>query len=185
MAYRKTEKVLATLEARHNSILASAIDVIARAGMEGFTTDAVAARAGVAEGLIYKYFADKTELLAAVVAHLLARDLAAMRDATGKTKRPIEALEKGISILAARMTSNYRLMSAIGGLPGYREGMRIELARLIRTTSAVESPAILSAVVYGAIFEAARSLRPKDEQTLTGCLLRAVGMGAKQRGMVV
>jgi len=41
---------------RRNSILASAIDVIARAGMEGLTTDAVAERAGVATGLMYKYF---------------------------------------------------------------------------------------------------------------------------------
>jgi len=68
MAYRKTEKVLANLEARRNSILASAIDVIARSGMDGLTTDAVAARAGIAAGLMYKYFPDKTELVAAVFA---------------------------------------------------------------------------------------------------------------------
>jgi AcrR family transcriptional regulator len=85
MAYRKTEKVLANLEARRNSILASAIDVIAKSGMEGLTTDAVAARAGVAAGLMYNYFPDKTELVAAVFAKLLAR----VAEALG-VKREIE-----------------------------------------------------------------------------------------------
>src|SRR5258705_10485654 len=96
MAYRKTEKVLASLEARRNSILASAIDVIARSGMEGLTTDAVAARAGIAAGLMYKYFPDKTELIATVTAQLLARDIAAMRKAAAAEKDPVPALAAAI-----------------------------------------------------------------------------------------
>src|SRR5258707_14208662 len=93
MAYRKTEKVLASMEARRNSILASAIDVITKSGMEGLTTDAVAERAGIAAGLTYSYFADKDELIAAVIAHLLARDVAAMKGAAGIEKDdPLQAL---------------------------------------------------------------------------------------------
>jgi len=47
--------------------------VIARAGMEGFTTDAVAARAEVAEGLNLQILRRQDRIAAAVVAHLLAR----------------------------------------------------------------------------------------------------------------
>lgn len=174
MAYRKTEKVLAQLEAKRNSFIAAAIDVIAKSGMEGLTTDAVAARADVADGLLYKYFPDKTELLAAVVHHVLARDLAAMRGAIGNSS-PHDALETSLALLFTRASSNYRVMAAISQMPVYREGMRRELARLIRATGA-ETPPLLAAIAYGALFEAAGSYRPKDEPALTASLLRAFGV---------
>jgi len=150
MAYRKTEKVLANLEARRNSILASAIDVIARAGMEGFTTDAVAARAEVAEGLIYRYFADKTELLAAVVAHLLARDLAAMRDAANAEKAPLPALAAAMAVFFARL-ENAHLVRAMSGAPVYRLGIRAELERLIRAADLDLTPRGRTLAAAGAL----------------------------------
>jgi len=102
VAYRKTEKVLAQLEAKRNSIIASAIDVIGKSGMDGLTTDAVAERAGISNGLIYNYFPDKTELLAAVVAKCLERDLAAMKEASITGDLP-----GAISALASRLVLNY------------------------------------------------------------------------------
>jgi len=167
MAYRKTEKILAGIEARKASILAAAIDLITRHGMEGFTTDAIAERAEVAVGLIYKYFPDKTEVLAAVVAQLLARDLATIREAG--------SLAGGIRAWAQRVAANHRLMATIGAVPAYRAGIRAELAKMIRAAGG-ESPAILAAVAYGAILEAAGSLRPRDEATLTTALLKAMGL---------
>lgn len=171
MAYRKTEKVLAHLEARRAGIIAAAIDVIAKSGMEGLTTDAIAERGAIAVGLIYKYFPDKTELLAAVVAQLLARDLAAVKECG--------TLSDAIPVFFNRICSNYRLMSAIGQVPAYREGIRREFARLIRATG-TESPTILAAAVYGAIFEAA-GIGPRVEQSLTICLLRAIGVHAYKK----
>src|SRR5258706_14963223 len=130
MAYRKTEKVLANLEARRNSILASAIDVIARSGMDGLTTDAVAARAGIAAGLMYKYFPDKTELVAAVFAKLLARDLAAMRDRANEEKDPLRALAAVIAVFYGIAQSP--LARACGANPIYCKGIEDELYGLIR-----------------------------------------------------
>src|SRR5882672_8452836 len=118
MAYRKTEKVRASLEARRNSILASAIDVIAKSGMQGLTTDAVAARAGIAAGLMYKYFPDKAELIAAVIAHLLARDLAAIRDAAQAEKDSLHALAAGAAVFFGRL-DNAHLVRAMTGAPVY------------------------------------------------------------------
>jgi AcrR family transcriptional regulator len=175
MAYRKTEKVLAQLEARRASIIASAIDVISKHGLEGLTTDSVAARAGIAVGLIYKYFPDKTELLAAVVAQLLDRDRAAMKEA--------ESLAEAIGTLFHRAATNYRLMSTISQLPAYREGMKRELARLIRATDPTEIAGLLSAVVYGAIFEAA-ALGPRFEKELTTAVRRALGVSSKAKAAV-
>ena len=154
MAYRKTEKVLANLEARRNSILASAIDVIARSGMEGLTTDAVAERAGVATGLMYKYFPDKAELIAAVVAHLLARDLAAMKAWTDTKKDPLQALATAIAIFFGRM-DNAHLVRALSGAPVYQLGIRGELERLIRAAGldlAPKARTLAAAGVLGALY---------------------------------
>lgn len=177
MAYRKTEKVLAQLEAKRNSLIAASIDVIEKVGLDGLTTDGVCERAGVAAGLLYRYFPDKTELLAAVVAQCLERDLAAMKAAS---------ITDAISILTSRWVSNYRIVSQIGRFPAYREGIRRELARLIRASEAAESPAILAAAVYGAIFEAAGYIRPKDEPALCTAIMRLVGVKVDKRtGAVV
>jgi AcrR family transcriptional regulator len=184
MAYRKTEKVLAQLEAKRSGLIAAAIDVIEKVGLDGLTTDLVAERAGVASGLLYRYFPDKTELLAAAVAQCLERDLTAMK-AASNTFSPADALSNSISTLASRWVLNYRTISQIGRFPAYREGVRRELARLIRASDAVESPAILASVVYGALFEAAGHIRPRDEPALCAAVLRACGVKVPARAGAV
>jgi AcrR family transcriptional regulator len=131
MAYRETEKTRAQAEAKRNLIVASAIDVIAKVGMEGFTTDMVAARAGVAAGLLYKYFPDKAELLAAVFAHLLARDLAALRERTSAEKDPLNALAAAIAVFYTRLNWLHLVRAAMAA-PIYEKGIRDEFERLIR-----------------------------------------------------
>jgi AcrR family transcriptional regulator len=150
MAYRKTEKVLATLEARRNSILASAIDVIAKSGMEGLTTDAVAARAGIAAGLTYKYFADKDELVAAMFAHLLARDVAAMKVAAGVEKDPLQALATAMAVFFGRL-DNAHLVRAMTGAPIYQLGVRTELERLIQAADLDLTPKARTLAAAGAV----------------------------------
>ena len=150
MAYRKTEKVLANKEARRNSILASAVDVIAKSGMEGLTTDAVANRAGVATGAMYWYFADKTELIAAVFAHLLARELAAMHEAASVEKAPLPALAAAIAVFFARL-DNAHLVRAMANAPVYQLGVRTELERLIRATDLDLTPKARTLAAAGAL----------------------------------
>src|SRR5258707_3356476 len=150
MAYRKTEKVLANLEARRNSILASAIDVIAKSGMEGLTTDAIAERAGIAAGLTYSYFADKDELIAAVIAHLLARDVAAMKGAAGIEKDPLQALAAAMAVFFGRM-DNAHLVRAMAGAPVYQLGIRGELERLIRGADLDLAPKARTLAAAGAV----------------------------------
>jgi AcrR family transcriptional regulator len=180
MAYRKTEKVLAQLEAKRAGLIAAAIDVIEKVGLDGLTTDLVCERAGVAAGLLYRYFPDKTELLAAAVAQCLERDLTAM-----KLQSNTDGLPGAVSALASRLVLNYRYMSHIGRFPAYREGIRRELARLIRASDATESPALLACIVYGALFEAAGHIRPRDEPALCAAMLRACGVKVAARAGAV
>jgi AcrR family transcriptional regulator len=53
-------------------ILAAANEEFAAAGLHGVTTTAIAARAGVSVGSLYRFFADKEELAAAIVDAYLA-----------------------------------------------------------------------------------------------------------------
>lgn len=174
MAYRKTEKVLAALEARRQNILASTMDVIAKGGLEALTSDSLRKRAGVPVGLIYHYFADLTEVVAAVVQQLLERDVAAVKECG--------SIVEAIPVFFHRVASNYGLMKVIGQMPAYRDAMKRELARLIRATDPAESPALLAAVVYGAILEAGGGAKTsKTEEALTAVLMAAVGIKRSAR----
>lgn len=131
MAYNKTEKVLAGIEARKNLFLAAAIDIISKHGTVGLTVNAVAEGSGQSVGLIYKYFPDLTELRAAVVQQQLDRDLAAIREAA--TGAPGAQLASALAVYYARLKKP-KLVHALSAEPIYQLGISAEIAKLIRAT---------------------------------------------------
>lgn len=133
MAYAKTEKVLSGIEARKNLFLAAATDIISKEGPAGLTVNAVAEGSGQSVGLIYKYFADLTELLAAVVQQQLDRDLAAIREAAEKENTPGDALAAALTVFFARL-KRPKLTHMLMGQTIYQLGIRNEIARLIDAT---------------------------------------------------
>jgi AcrR family transcriptional regulator len=63
-----------------NTILSAAVQTLQRSGVEGFTLDAVAGRAGVVKGLILYHYASRGRLLRAAAAQIAdARDGAIRR----------------------------------------------------------------------------------------------------------
>src|SRR6266571_4440532 len=97
MAYRRTEKVVQRLSARHDAIIAAAQALAAEGGMAAVQIAPVAARAGIAAGTIYRYFPSKTELVAAVVAAVSERELEAVRRAADAAPGPLSALAAAIA----------------------------------------------------------------------------------------
>ncbi len=79
MPYRRTENVVRHLAEREQAILAAATGIAAESGMGAVQIAAVAARAGIAAGTVYRYFPSKTDLIAELIAAVAARELAAMR----------------------------------------------------------------------------------------------------------
>jgi AcrR family transcriptional regulator len=63
------------------AILEGAAQVLERGGLEAFTTNAVADRAGVSIGTLYQYFADKRALLRALAEREMKATLAAVATA--------------------------------------------------------------------------------------------------------
>lgn len=61
-----------------SSILAAAVQTLQRGGVEGFTLDAVARRAGVVKGLILYHYASRGRLLRAAAAEIATARTAAL-----------------------------------------------------------------------------------------------------------
>ena len=73
------------------AILEAAAQILERGGLAGFTTNAVAERAGVSIGTLYQYFADKGALLQALGEREMTAALASIGTALrGDARAPIE-----------------------------------------------------------------------------------------------
>jgi AcrR family transcriptional regulator len=212
MPYRRTDNVVRKLAARHAAILAAAQTVAAEEGMAAVQIVPVAARAGIAAGTVYRYFPAKTELVAALVAALSEREIAALARAADGAPGPLSALAAAITTFAARELTARRLAFALVAEPvepdidvvrmSYRRALAQAFEGRIRTAlggghlpdqdAALAACALVGALIEGLIGPlaparaegiAAASARI---QALTLLALRALGVvDARARGLVV
>lgn len=78
--------------ATRSTILAAAVQILQRAGVEGFTLEAVAQRAGVVKGLVLYHYASRGRLLKAAAAQLATSRAAGLDRALASAPRT-EALD--------------------------------------------------------------------------------------------
>jgi AcrR family transcriptional regulator len=212
MPYRRTENVARKLAARHGAILAAAGALAAESGMGSVQIAAVAERAGIAAGTVYRYFPAKTDLIAALVAAQSAAEIAALNRAGDAAPGPLSALAAAIVTFAARALARRRLAFAMIAEPvepeldAARQDYRGALAGAfeIRIRSALErgllpgqDARVAAAALVGALIEGLIGpLAPgtSDDpaknraqvQTLTLFGLRGLGViDARARGLVV
>lgn len=81
MAYRPTAKTEARKKAQHKLLSDTAIKIVKEGGFGELTIAALATRADVATGTIYKYFADKAAVCTNVFQRGSDRELEAVREA--------------------------------------------------------------------------------------------------------
>src|SRR5581483_12039912 len=113
MPYRRTEKVVKKLAARQHAILAAGRALASEHGMAAVQIAAVAGRAGIAAGTVYRYFPAKTELVASLVAALAEEEIAALAGAANSAPGPLSALAAAIATFAARALRRRRLAFAL------------------------------------------------------------------------
>ena len=210
MPYRRTENVVRRLAEREATILAAATAIAAEGGMAAVQIAAVAARAGIAAGTVYRYFPSKTDLVAELVAAVAGRELAAMAAAGDAAPGPLSALAATISTFAARALSERRLAWAVIGEPvdaqvdamrlDFRKSLAAELEARINAAiegrhlpeqdAGVAAPAIVGALMEGLLGPLAPT--PAEPaaaraavQSATLLALRALGViDARARGLV-
>jgi AcrR family transcriptional regulator len=86
--YRPTERTEARRAAARERIVRAAHGLIARGGYREAPVAAVAARAGVATGTVYRHFPSKAELFAEVFRRASQREVDATRAAADGGRRP-------------------------------------------------------------------------------------------------
>ncbi len=210
MPYRRTENVVRRLAAREQAILDAATALAAERGMNAVQIAAVAERAGIAAGTVYRYFPSKTDLVAALIEALSQRELAAMHAAADSAPGPLSALAACIATFAARARYARRLIWAVTGEPvepeldglrrAFRQALAAELSARIQAAAAgrhlpefdagVAAPAIIGALMEGLIGPLAppdgdAAAQREAVQTATLLALRALGViDARARGLV-
>ena len=211
MAYRRTDNVVRQLAARHGAIMAAAAALAAEGGMGAVQIAAVAARANIAAGTVYRYFPSKTDLIAALVVAQTEMEIVAIGEAAGAAPGPLSALAAAIASFAARALESRRLASAMLAEPvelaldtarlPYRRALAGEFERRIagaieRGHLPAQSPSLAAAALMGALVDGSIGpLAPPNNgpaairdqvQSLTLFALRALGVvDARARGLVV
>jgi AcrR family transcriptional regulator len=212
MPYRRTENVTRKLAARHAAIMTAAQAIAAEAGMASVQMAAVAERASIAAGTVYRYFPAKTDLIAALVAAQSAAEIAALNRAADAAPGPLSALAAAIVTFAARALASRRLAFAIIAEPvepalaavrtpylgalarAFEARIRSALERglLPAQDAAVAAAALVGVLTHGLIGPLAPQASDDpvkhraQVQTLTLFALRGLGViDARARGLVV
>jgi AcrR family transcriptional regulator len=210
MPYRRTENVVRRLAAREQAILDAATALAAEGGMNAVQIAAVAERAGIAAGTVYRYFPSKIDLVAALIATLVDSELAAMRAAADSAPGPLSALAAGIACFAARALYARRLIWAATSEAvepeldplrhGFRQALAAELSARIQAAGAgghlpdldatIAARAFIGALMEGLIGPLAppdgdAAAQREAVQSATLLALRALGViDARARGLV-
>jgi AcrR family transcriptional regulator len=209
MPYRQTERVAQRLAARHAAIIAAARDTAGEGGMAAVQIAAVARRAGIAAGTVYRYFPGKTDLVAAMLDEISKREIAALRRAADTAPGPLSALGATIMTFATRALRHRRLAYAAIAEPveaelepprvALRQALAAEFAARIAAAvsgghlpdqdAALSAAALVGLLVGGLIGPLAPDATGRERavvQSLTLVALRALGVAdARARGLVV
>ena len=103
---------------RHDALLDAAVELVVTGDADAVSMEAVAERAGVSRPLVYKHFANRGELLAAVYqreATLLHRELAAEVGAATTVEGMFRTLIRGALQAAAQRGHVFSALRSAGG----------------------------------------------------------------------
>ena len=189
--------------------IAAAREVAGEGGMAAVQIAPVARRAGIAAGTVYRYFPGKTDLVAALLSEISAREIAALRRSADVAPGPLSALSAAIMTFATRALGNRRLTFAAIAEPvdaeldatrlAFRKVLATEFSARIAAAAAgghlpAQDSALAGAALLGCIIEALigpvapdAAGRERDiVRSVTLIALRALGVAdARARGLVV
>jgi AcrR family transcriptional regulator len=209
MPYRRTENIERRLAARHAAIIDAVGQVASEGGMAAVQIGAVAQRAGIAAGTVYRYFPGKIDLVAALLAEIADREIGALRRAADVAPGPLSALSAAIMTFGTRALRSRRLSFAATAEPvdaeldvariGFRKALATEFSARIAAAMAgkhlpeqdvaLAAAALVGLLVEGLIGPLAPDAAGRERelvQSLTLLALRALGVAdARARGLVV
>jgi AcrR family transcriptional regulator len=166
--YRPTEKTEARRAATRERIVGAALDQLAEGGYASASVNAIAQKAGIATGTVYRHFPSKSELFAEVFRRASARELAVMRDTAAHEELPArERIAAGAETFARRALAEPTRAYALLAEPvdPAVEAERLTFRRAYRDLFA-------STIEQGV---GSGELPPQDAQTVAAALVGALG----------
>ncbi len=169
MAYRETVKIRDRKAAQREALLAAAEGLVREGGFAALTIQALAARAGVGVGTVYRYFRAKDTLAAEVFRLATEREVAAVADALHHQTGTAAKLEQAASRFARRALRAPRLAWALIAEPvdpavdterlRYRAAYAALFEQMIEAgvragELPLQSPTLSAAALVGALAEA-------------------------------
>ena len=168
MAYRSTDRTEARKAATRERIAAAALAQVAEGGYASAGVHAVAARAGVAVGTVYRHFPSKAELFAEVFRRVSQRELDVVTEVTAADGRGVhERCAAGVEAFCRRALAGPVLAYSQIAEP-VDPAVESERLRLRRGYRDVFAGALEDGVASG-------ELRPHDSQTVAAALVGALG----------
>jgi AcrR family transcriptional regulator len=168
MPYRRTAAIQERLDAQRVAIAHAATDLLVEGGYPACSIAAVAARSEVATGTVYRHFASKADLVAAVFRAVGSRELDAVRVAVASADSAADKIVAVIQTFAGRALQAPRLAYALLAEPvdpgidalrlEFRVAYRDLIAAAIRTGIATgelppQDATVMAAALVGAVSE--------------------------------
>jgi len=159
--------VQARLDASREAIVGAAVALLAEQGYAGCSVAAVAARAGVATGTVYRHFPTKSALVTELFRVVCSREVAAVVAAAERAGGLVDGVVAFVETFAGRAMKAPRLAYALLVEP---VDVAVDAERLVfrRTFRDVIAARIADAVAQGV-------LPPQDPQLTAAALVGAVG----------
>jgi AcrR family transcriptional regulator len=165
--YRRTPRVEARLSASRERILSAALAIVAERGYAGCSVSAVARRAGVATGSVYRHFPAKTDLVAEVFRTASQREVDAVARAAALERTAAEAVAAVIETFAGRAMRAPRMAYALLAEP---VDPAVDAERLVFRRAYAQAIAVL--ITRGI---AAGELPTQDVEVSAAALVGAIG----------
>ena len=167
MAYRATPRTEARKAATRERIVGAALDQLAEGGYAGASVQAVASRAGVATGSVYRHFHSKADLFAEVFRRGSAREVEAFAEAIGRDAPAAERVASAAETFARRALAEPKRAYALIAEP---VDPAVEAERLAFRHDYRD---VLRRVLEEGI--AAGEFAPHDTETTAAALVGAIG----------
>src|SRR5919201_5781393 len=116
-------------EERRDAVLAAALEEFAERGLDGGSTEAIAAKAGISQPYVFRLFGTKKELFKAVIARCFRETLEVFQRAA-EGRRGAEALEAIVAAYGELLAANHSRLR--GQMQAYAACDDLEIREVVR-----------------------------------------------------
>lgn len=110
MRYKRSPLMQERMQQNHQSILQSAREIISQGGLKEAQVQAIAERSGVSSGLVYRYFANKNQILIEVLSEAITHEVEILNSIAAKKELTAsQKLNKAVSTFVKRALNSPQL----------------------------------------------------------------------------